>query len=82
MRVATLVKKLNEESEFDQWILVLPPWGPLYHWKTKMLGFQAQIPWSKFFDVPSLAEYVPVMEFEEYLSGNTLLIFHLLCTIF
>lgn len=72
MRVATLVKKLNENSEFYQWILVLPPWGPLYHWKSRTLGFQAQIKWSRFFDVSSLAEYVPVMEFEEYLSGNIL----------
>lgn len=68
MRVARLVHQLNEGSKTAEWVLVLPPWGPLYHWRTKDFGFQAKIPWKKFFDVESLAAYVPVIEFEDYLK--------------
>lgn len=70
MRIANVVKKLNEDSEFDQWTLVLPPWGPLYHWKSKGVGYQDQIKWSRFFNITILAEYVPVIEFEDFLNGN------------
>lgn len=64
MRVANLVKELNKE---EPWVLVLPPWGRLYHWKSPDLE-QIKIPWSTFFDLPSLREHVPVIEFEEYLK--------------
>ncbi|XP_071942701.1 GDP-fucose protein O-fucosyltransferase 2-like isoform X1 [Antedon mediterranea] len=63
MRIANLVKTLCEKEE---WILVLPPWGRMYHWKTPRLD-QNRIPWSLFFNVESLNQHVPVMEFEEYL---------------
>lgn len=67
MRVARLVHHLNEDSEMAEWMLVLPPWGPLYHWRNKDFGFQAKIPWKEFFDIESLAAYVPVIEFEDFL---------------
>lgn len=70
MRIATLVKKLNKESKEKEWVLVLPPWGPLYHWKTKNIGYQAQVNWSNFFDIPSLRKYVPVMELQDFLHGK------------
>lgn len=64
IRVTNLVKELNKE---EPWVLVLPPWGRLYHWKSPDLE-QIKIPWSTFFDLPSLREHVPVIEFEEYLK--------------
>ncbi len=67
MRVANLVKTLNDDGT---WILVLPPWGRLYHWKSTDI-YQIQIPWSKFFDVPSLNRHIPVIEFEDYLKTRS-----------
>ncbi|XP_022313246.2 GDP-fucose protein O-fucosyltransferase 2-like [Crassostrea virginica] len=64
MRVANLVLELNKE---EPWVLVLPPWGRLYHWKSPDLE-QIKIPWSTFFDLPSLREHIPVIEFDEYLK--------------
>jgi len=71
MRVANLVKLLNEKEPFT---LVLPPWGRLYHWKSNIR--QLQLPWSHFFDIDSLARHVPVMEFEDFLKGKNLGILH------
>ena len=48
------------------YVLVLPPWGNLYHWRDRAV----KIPWKKLFDVESLNRYVLVMEFEDYLSQN------------
>ncbi|GFU28407.1 GDP-fucose protein O-fucosyltransferase 2 [Nephila pilipes] len=70
MRMAKLVRKMNDDDETSHWVLVLPPWGPLYHWKSRKLGFQAQIKWKKFFDVSSLERYVPVMELDEFITDN------------
>ena len=64
MRVANLVRNLNKDAP---WVLVLPPWGRLYHWKSRHLN-QISIPWSLFFDLPSLRRFVPVIEFEEFLK--------------
>lgn len=64
MRVANLVRNLNIDAP---WILVLPPWGRLYHWKSRHLN-QIGIPWSMFFDIQSLRRFVPVIEFEEFLK--------------
>lgn len=66
VKVANLVKKLREKED---WILVLPPWPHLYHWKSQF--DQYNLPWGMFFDVSSLNEYVPSIEFitfEEYLQ--------------
>jgi peptide-O-fucosyltransferase len=67
VRMANLVNTLRERtSPESNWILVLPPWGPLYHWFSHDLP-RTQLPWSLFFDVTSLARFVPVIEFEEFL---------------
>ncbi|XP_050407404.2 GDP-fucose protein O-fucosyltransferase 2 [Patella vulgata] len=65
MRIANLVRVLNEE---EPWILVLPPWGRLYHWQSKDIKNQNRIRWSLFFDVYSLKKFAPVVEFEEFLT--------------
>ncbi|CAL1548035.1 unnamed protein product [Lymnaea stagnalis] len=67
MRIAVLVQNLNDAAP---WILVLPPWSRLYHWKSQDVGSQDMIPWSTFFDLPSLRKFVPVMEFEDFLKIN------------
>lgn len=65
MRVANLVKFLNED---EPWVLVLPPYVRLYHWRSTNRKAQNKIPWREFFDVNSLALHVPVMEFDDYLK--------------
>ena len=69
MRAATLVKELRK---VEDWVLVLPPWPHLNHWRTKYL--QSNLKWEQFFDLPSLNEYVPVIEFDDYLEreGRTI----------
>ena len=66
VRVANLVKELRKKED---WILVLPPWPHLYHWKSHF--DQNNLPWGMFFDVSSLNKYVPSIEFitfDEYLQ--------------
>ncbi|XP_019630147.1 PREDICTED: GDP-fucose protein O-fucosyltransferase 2-like [Branchiostoma belcheri] len=65
MRIANLVKKLQDHGS---WVLVLPPWGRLYHWKSSMEKQQTKIPWSAFFDLESLNRHIPVIEFEDYIK--------------
>lgn len=65
MRIAVMVKQLNEKSD-KVYTLVLPPWTRLYHWQTRELGDQSKIPWSLFFDVPSIRRFVPVIDYEQY----------------
>nr|CAB3264994.1 fut13 protein precursor [Phallusia mammillata] len=70
MRIANMVKNLREQKECkgDDWVLVLPPWGRIgYHWKERDME-QSKIPWSKFFDIPSLAKHVPVIEYDDYVE--------------
>ena len=64
MRAATLVKELRADRD-DDWVLVLPPWPHLYHWKSRSVR-QSNVKWESFFDLPSLNEDVPSVEFEEY----------------
>ncbi|XP_072020609.1 GDP-fucose protein O-fucosyltransferase 2-like isoform X2 [Amphiura filiformis] len=64
MRMANLVGALGETED---WTLVLPPWGRIYHWQNRHLD-QVRIPWSTFFDVPSLNRHIPVIELEEYIK--------------
>ena len=71
MRMAVLVKKLNIAYNDTQWVLVLPPWGHLYHWQSRQLGHQARIPWSQFFRVSSLNMFVPVMEFYDWIKETS-----------
>ena len=66
MRAATLVKELRTQSG-QNWILVLPPWQRLYHWKSRNVQHR-HVKWEAFFDLPSLNQYVPSIEFAEYLG--------------
>ena len=68
MRVGIMVKKLNDQSTKYSYTLVLPPWGPLYHWQTRELGIQSRIPWKDFFDVDSISRYVPAIDLEDFLG--------------
>ena len=68
MRAATLVRLLQERED-DDWVLVLPPWPRLYHWKTPG-GNHGYKPWHSFFDLASLNEFVPSIEFDDYLNRN------------
>lgn len=58
MRMAVFVRKLNFEAPEMRWVLVLPPWGHLYHWRTRKLGPQIKIPWAAFFDLKSLGGFL------------------------
>lgn len=66
IRIASLLKTLLKS---ENWVLVLPPWGRLYHWQSPDI-LQVRIPWSEFFDVPSLNRNIPVIEYEQFLAGR------------
>lgn len=68
MRIANAVRLLRDAGE--HFVLVLPPWGSLYHWQKQAVRLR----WSEFFDVRSLSEFVPIIEFEDFLeeSGSTI----------
>jgi len=68
MRMAVFVRKLNLAKDGTKWVLVLPPWGHLYHWRSRKLGAQTKIPWAKFFDLKSLGRYVHVIEFTKWVK--------------
>ena len=73
MRAATLVRLLQEElvGGTSDWVLVLPPWPKLYHWRSAYRDrLMAFTPWSRFFDLPSLNQFVPTIEFDDYLERN------------
>ena len=63
MRAANLVRHLRE---VEPWILVLPPWPRLPHWRSNFE--QENIPWRMFFDLDSLNEHVPCIEYEDFLT--------------
>ncbi|XP_053733377.1 GDP-fucose protein O-fucosyltransferase 2 isoform X2 [Synchiropus splendidus] len=67
IRMASLVKSLRKEG--DDWVLVLPPWGRLYHWQSPNVH-QIRIPWGEFFSLTSLQANVPVIEYEEFIAEN------------
>jgi len=62
MRAANLVRRLRES---EPWVLVLPPWPRLPHWHSSFE--QENIPWRMFFDLDSLNEHVPCIEYEDFL---------------
>lgn len=64
IRVANLLKLLPREQK---WILVLPPWRHLMHWKSR-IDQENTVSWKTFFDVKSLAFYLDVIEMEEFLN--------------
>ncbi|GMT20193.1 hypothetical protein PFISCL1PPCAC_11490, partial [Pristionchus fissidentatus] len=63
MRVAIAVKKMREAGMNA--VLVLPPWGGLYHWRDGKKGVR----WSELFDLPSLSSFVPSIEFDQFLEA-------------
>lgn len=65
--MASLVKTLRKNG--DDWVLVLPPWGRLYHWQSPNIH-QIRIPWGEFFSLTSLQANVPVIEYEEFIAGK------------
>lgn len=69
IRMASLVKTLTKDG--DDWVLVLPPWGRLYHWQSPDI-YQLRIPWGEFFSLTSLQVNVPVIEYEEFIAGKFL----------
>ncbi|KAK4007960.1 hypothetical protein OUZ56_013119 [Daphnia magna] len=71
IRIAVFVKRLQQHGD---WVLVLPPWGPLPHWKSKDIGEQLKLPWKKFFNVESLVKYVTVVELSDLLSDKKTLL--------
>ncbi|XP_030309810.1 GDP-fucose protein O-fucosyltransferase 2 [Calypte anna] len=66
IRIASLLKTLLKS---ENWVLVLPPWGPLYHWQNPNI-LQVRIPWSEFFDLPNLNRNIPVIEYEQFLAES------------
>ncbi|XP_075685813.1 GDP-fucose protein O-fucosyltransferase 2 [Rhinoderma darwinii] len=66
IRMASLLKTLQKSSD---WVLVLPPWGRLYHWQSPDIH-QVRIPWSEFFDLHSLNNNIQVIEYEEFLAES------------
>lgn len=71
IRMASLVKTLRKEG--DDWVLVLPPWGRLYHWQSPDIH-QVRIPWGEFFSLTSLQANVPVIEYEEFIAGEAFIL--------
>ena len=71
MRMMVMVRQLNEERPGSKYVLVLPPWGRLYHWQSRQLGEQVKIAWGQFFDKDSIDRFVPVMELEEFIGWST-----------
>ncbi|XP_028847353.1 GDP-fucose protein O-fucosyltransferase 2 [Denticeps clupeoides] len=66
IRMASLLKTLRKRGD---WVLVLPPWGRLYHWQSPDIH-QVRIPWGEFFSVTSLQANVPVVEYDEFIAES------------
>ncbi|KAB7507203.1 GDP-fucose protein O-fucosyltransferase 2 [Armadillidium nasatum] len=65
LRVANLIRNINDK---ESWILVLPPWGDLYHWRNTPRNIF--FPWRTFFDIKSLQKWIPVIEFDEFFKDK------------
>ncbi|XP_025413684.1 GDP-fucose protein O-fucosyltransferase 2 isoform X1 [Sipha flava] len=70
IRMASFIHYLNKKSKY-QWILVLPPWHRLYHWRSTNI-MQDHLPWSLFFNVESIKKTTPVVELHEFFQINKL----------
>lgn len=72
MRLAVFTRSLARRSA-DDWHLVLPPWFKLYHWDQQ--NSEVPLPWSTFFDVPSMKRFSPVIELNQVLqeTGNSVI---------
>ncbi|KAI6653624.1 GDP-fucose protein O-fucosyltransferase 2 [Oopsacas minuta] len=65
VRISTLIHRLIENGQ--NWVLVLPPWPHLYHWKS---GRQNGLSWLQFFDIQSMSKFIPVIDWIEYQKMN------------
>ncbi|XP_043280500.1 GDP-fucose protein O-fucosyltransferase 2 isoform X2 [Venturia canescens] len=72
VRVAAFIKKYNNLDTVHKWNLVLPPWERMYHWRSRELSDQKQLPWSTFFDISSLNRYIPILEMYEFFQELSL----------
>lgn len=63
-QVEILVWKILIPFLGENFILVLPPWGPMVHWREELM----RLKWAGFFDIPSLNHFVPVMEFDDFFN--------------
>nr|XP_031532842.1 GDP-fucose protein O-fucosyltransferase 2-like [Vicugna pacos] len=70
IHIAFLLKTLLKMEES---VLVLPPWGRLYHWQSPDIH-QVWIPWSDSFDLPSLNRNIPDIEYEQFIAGEVVVI--------
>lgn len=66
MKAAITVKEMRKDNECD-WVLVLPPWRHLYHWRSRNIE-QNRMKWANFFHIDTLNAFVPVIEFDEFLE--------------
>nr|XP_031290248.1 GDP-fucose protein O-fucosyltransferase 2-like [Camelus dromedarius] len=66
IHIAFFLKTLLKMEEL---VLVLPPWGRLYHWQSLDIH-QVRIPWSDFFDLSSLNRNIPDTEYEQFIAGE------------
>ena len=65
LRVVSLILNLRRTTSYN-WILVLPPWPHLYHWKSHFI--QNSVQWSRFFDIKALNQLLPCIELESYIK--------------
>ncbi|KAB1252335.1 GDP-fucose protein O-fucosyltransferase 2 [Camelus dromedarius] len=70
IHIAFLLKTLLKMEEL---VLVLPPWGRLYHWQSLDIH-QVRIPWSDFFDLSSLKRNILDTEYEQFIAGEMVII--------
>ncbi|KAB1252375.1 GDP-fucose protein O-fucosyltransferase 2 [Camelus dromedarius] len=68
--IAFLLKTLLKMEES---VLVIPPWGRLYHWQSLDIH-QVRIPWSDFFDLSSLNRNIPDTEYEQFIAGEMVIV--------
>ncbi|KAK9890965.1 hypothetical protein WA026_013303 [Henosepilachna vigintioctopunctata] len=70
-RFAVLAQQLaaSDNPKLKNFKLVLAPWSHLYHWT---YSYKAEmIPWSYFFDIPSLKSFSPVIEMHEFFQEQS-----------
>ncbi|XP_050535208.1 GDP-fucose protein O-fucosyltransferase 2 isoform X2 [Daktulosphaira vitifoliae] len=70
LRMATFIRHLNQISNYS-WILVLPPWNQLYHWRSMHIN-QDNLPWSLFFNLDAIKKTTPIIETHEFVEINGL----------
>lgn len=64
MRFAIMLVEAQKRGQMNGWVLVLPPWYNIFHWKTSSHKSKP-LPWGHFFDVETMKSYAPVVEMFE-----------------